>query len=319
MQKATTAKENIDSAQIRERIQLAYHSALTGGQGSYTKETLLNELKKEFGEEKITDETIDTSIEGKWTVIVDNVSIDLSAGINKEISKDIFVTVYSDGTLILSNNQKDIDNSKVLENCAITNIKEMIFDNSNTMSSLWKPNYPTITQVDIINEIYPQNMNYWFATLGGVTEIQHIQNINTKNVTSMEGLFFHCNGLVNVDLSNFNTSNVTNMAYMFFTCYNLEALDLSSFDTSNVTDMSGMFWMFDDEPNGKITTIFVGNKWDTSSVTSSDRMFERLPYLVGGEGTQFKNSNSNDVSYAHIDGGTSNPGYFTMIVMDNNN
>lgn len=41
-------KTNTDNAQIRERIQLAYHSTLTGGQDSYTKDTLMDELKNEF-------------------------------------------------------------------------------------------------------------------------------------------------------------------------------------------------------------------------------------------------------------------------------
>ena len=50
LQKATDAKKRSDEAQIIERIQLAYHSALTGGQGSYTKESLESELEKEFGE-----------------------------------------------------------------------------------------------------------------------------------------------------------------------------------------------------------------------------------------------------------------------------
>ncbi len=34
LQRATDAKTKSDEAQIRERIQLAYHSALTGGKGN---------------------------------------------------------------------------------------------------------------------------------------------------------------------------------------------------------------------------------------------------------------------------------------------
>jgi hypothetical protein len=32
---------------------------------------------------------------------------------------------------------------------------------------------------------------------------------------------------------------------------------------------------------------------------------------VGGQGTTWNESNPTDKTYAHIDGGTSNPGYFT--------
>ena len=46
--KSTSAKENTEKSQIEERIKLAYHSALTVGQGSYTTEILEDELKKEI-------------------------------------------------------------------------------------------------------------------------------------------------------------------------------------------------------------------------------------------------------------------------------
>ena len=50
--RAGDAKTMTDEAQIREKIQLAYHSALTGGKGSYTKENLEEELENVFGENK---------------------------------------------------------------------------------------------------------------------------------------------------------------------------------------------------------------------------------------------------------------------------
>ena len=40
-------------------------------------------------------------------------------------------------------------------------------------------------------------------------------------------------------------------------------------------------------------------------------MFENCTSLVGGKGTTWNASNPIDKTYAHIDGGTSNPGYFT--------
>ena len=82
LQKATTAKENTDSAQIKERIQLAYHSALTGGQGSYTKESLEDELEKEF----TTDYNVDDSDSEKWILTAKGQSVPIPAGIKKESS-----------------------------------------------------------------------------------------------------------------------------------------------------------------------------------------------------------------------------------------
>ena len=40
-------------------------------------------------------------------------------------------------------------------------------------------------------------------------------------------------------------------------------------------------------------------------------MFQGCSRLVGGMGTAFSYSNPSDKTYAHIDGGPSNPGYFT--------
>ena len=45
LNKTAVAKMKNDETQIEERIRLAYHSALAGGQGSYTKKNLEDELK----------------------------------------------------------------------------------------------------------------------------------------------------------------------------------------------------------------------------------------------------------------------------------
>lgn len=89
MQKATTAKTNTDNAQIKERIQLAYHSALTGGQGSYTKDTLMSELENEFK----TDYDVDDSDNTNWKMIAHGQEVIIPAGIkttNAYLASEIF-------------------------------------------------------------------------------------------------------------------------------------------------------------------------------------------------------------------------------------
>ncbi len=76
MQKTTTAKENTDNAQIRERIQIAYHSALAGGKGSYTKDSLMEELKKEFE----TDYDVDDSNDENWKMLARGQEVTIPAG-----------------------------------------------------------------------------------------------------------------------------------------------------------------------------------------------------------------------------------------------
>ena len=69
--------------------------------------------------------------------------------------------------------------------------------------------------------------------------------------------------------------------------------------------MSNMFYKATN-----LKTIYVSNKFNTDKVTSSTDMFSSCTNLVGGAGTKY-DANHVDKTYARIDGGTSNPGYFT--------
>ena len=109
-----------------------------------------------------------------------------------------------------------------------------------------------------------------------------------------------------LDLSSFDTSNVTNMEYMFSSS-KATTLDVSNFDTSNVTDMDSMF-----QGSSNLKTIYVSSKFITTAVTNSTDMFTGSTNLIGGAGTKY-NSSYVDKTYARIDGGTSNPGYFTDV------
>ena len=79
---------------------------------------------------------------------------------------------------------------------------------------------------------------------GGTGRIKEIQfnNIDTRQVESMDSLFVMCKGLTSLDLNGFDTHNVKNMNSMFQDCINLERLDLSGFDTSKVKNMIAMFY-----------------------------------------------------------------------------
>ena len=97
---------------------------------------------------------------------------------------------------------------------------------------------------------------------------------------------------------------------MFHGCTSMTSLDLSSLNTANVTENEAMF-------NGctALTTIYVGSGWDMSNATDNwvDNMFLDCTSLVGGAGTRY-DANNYGTSYAHIDGGTDNPGYLTELI-----
>jgi len=153
----------------------------------------------------------------------------------------------------------------------------------------------------------PTSTYYWFANMENLRVITGMaEYLNTSEVTNMRGMFNYCKNLESIDVSSFNTSKVTDMAQMFKDCDKETTLDLGSFDTGNVTDMGAMFLDCD-----TLTTIYVGEGWNTDKVTESTNMFHFSSNLVGGMGTRY-NSDNQDVTYAHIDGGPDNPGYLTM-------
>jgi len=202
------------------------------------------------------------------------------------------------------------------------------FDTSNVTnmnSMFWNSKAITIG-VSHFDTSKVTNMNVMFGNSQATTiDVSHF---DTSNVTNMQGMFQHSQATI-IDVSNFDTSNVTNMQCMF--CDSKAAtLDLSHFDTSNVTNMQGMFWKSQattldvshfDTSNvtnmevmfvymTNLKTIYASSKFVTTSVTSSTSMFEKSTNLVGGAGTKY-NKSYLDKTYARIDGGTSNPGYFT--------
>ena len=146
----------------------------------------------------------------------------------------------------------------------------------------------------------------WFYCMYNLESITGMSYLNTSEVTNMKWMFMECYKLTSLDLSHFNTSKVIYMNQMFQKCTGLTSLDLSHFNTSKVTYMNKMF-----EGSTNLRTIYVGSGWSTAAVTSSTNMFNNCTSLVGGQGTTWNSSNPTDKTYAHIDGGPSNPGYFT--------
>ena len=165
-----------------------------------------------------------------------------------------------------------------------------------------------LTSVDLssFNTSQVTNMRYMFDTCWKLASVD-LSSFNTPQVTNMEGMFAGCWALASLDLSSFSTSQVTNMGHMFAACTSLTSLDLSSFNTSQVTNMESMF-----EDCTSLHTVCVDSGWTTASVIYSDDMFRHCAILVGGKCTPF-DGRYVDKTYAHIDGGPSNPGYLTDV------
>ena len=149
---------------------------------------------------------------------------------------------------------------------------------------------------------------YWFYGLKNLSSITGISNLKTENVTRMDYMFSECSSLTSLDLTGFKTDNVENMNGMFSGCSGLTSLDLTGFKTENVTDIASMFYSC-----SCLKTIYVGDGWSTEKVTGGRDIgdtFRGCTSLVGGAGTIYS-ADHTDHTYAHLDGGASNPGYFT--------
>ena len=229
-----------------------------------------------------------------------------------------------------------------INNKPITSMAYMFFSSQATTLDLSKFNTSNVTNILVMFE-YNQATTLDLSNFdtSNVTVMTHmfyesqatnldLSNFNTSNVTSMYEMFCSSQATT-LNLSNFDTSKITNMYRMFYKSQ-ATTLNLSSFDTSNVTDMSYMFfssqattldlsnfdtskvtnieYMFHSAANLK--SIYVSDKFNTSNVTTGTNVFYNCTNLVGGAGTTYNNSYV-DKTYAHIDGGTSNPGYFTDI------
>lgn len=131
---------------------------------------------------------------------------------------------------------------------------------------------------------------------------QHIKiSLNTSNVKNMSKLF-HYAYVSYLDVSDFNVSKVTNFSNTFGYTW-LYELDLTGWNTISATDMTSMF-----EDSNWLQKIYASDSFVTTNVVASDNIFYSLPeaHYRGGAGSYIQNN----IRYAHIDGGTANPGAF---------
>lgn len=202
----------------------------------------------------------------------------------------------------------DNKNNLFAEMRKVTHIETSDFDTSNVTSMYFMFfNCSSLTTLDVssFDTSNVTDMNSMFWDCSSLTTLD-VSNFDTSNVTNMSGMFYVCSSLTRVDLSKFDTSKVSDMSGMFDECSSLTSLDLSKFDTSNVTDVDRMF-----KGCSSLTTIYASNNFATANVTNSQYMFIYCNNLKGGAGTVY-NENHKDKEYARIDGGSSNPGYFTL-------
>lgn len=144
-------------------------------------------------------------------------------------------------------------------------------------------------------QVRPTSCSSWFSGFIGLKTIEGIENLNTSDVTTMNGMFEMCANLESLDVSNFDTRNVTDMKTMFMACQKLKSIDLSNFDTHNVTDMNSMFL----QCTG-LTSLDV-SKFNTKNVTDMDLMFFNCNKLTTLDVSNFNTQKVTDMGSMFAD------------------
>lgn len=181
-------------------------------------------------------------------------------------------------------------------------------ENINNLSNLFF-SCTKLKQIDLHTwDISSVSTCHWLFRDCSSLEFINIEGWDTSHVNNMERMFGECPKLTTIKgLNKLNTSNVRAMQVMFISDTSLKSLDLSSFDTRNCIDTSQMF-----QNCYNLKSIYVSDTFVMTKVYKSTLMFLNCVSLIGGAGTTFVPSFI-DGTAARIDGGVSNPGYFTAV------
>ena len=163
-----------------------------------------------------------------------------------------------------------LDNANVPSNATESwNVSE---DKENGGIMAWViPNLNDNTKYDLYvgargGVIANENSGYLFYNFSKIESINFNDNFDTRDATSMYGMFYGTTDLMELDLQSFNTSKVTTMNIMFGYS-GIKTIELKNLDTTNVVDMRGMFWHCQNLTNIDLSTL------NTSNVTSMRAMF----------------------------------------------
>ena len=292
IRRTNQAKEETEKAGAKEKVQVEALGSFDQ-YGNFDMNKLKENLKSNLG---LQDNDIRDNGDGSILVTVDgyDVKVDKIGNVTivngDEITlavTDIYVTLYTDGTLGFSNNNETISGKEVSKQYGNIRGRDFVMNfDEETVNTPWDGDRANIKSVEIVNEIVPTDMEGFFFGCAELTEIKNLQNLKTNNVTSMKATFTSCINLRELDLSNFNTEKVTDMSYMFWQCRSLETLDLSNFDTSEVRNMEIMF-----NYCSNLKNIIFSEKFNTSNVTNMMEMFANCKEIESLDLSNFDTSN----------------------------
>ena len=178
-----------------------------------------------------------------------------------------------------------------------------------------------LQSVDLSN-FKPQNSVEIAYMFNGCKNITSINLKDFKIKGSLNGVFYKCNNLENLNLDGIITDGITSMQDIFFDCSSLKSLDLSSWDVSELNNLHQTFSGASSLENLNISGWKISNKvtslygtfdgckslksldlsgWDTSGVTNMELTFRRCNSLKSLDLSSFDTSNVTDMSAMFLD------------------
>lgn len=175
----------------------------------------------------------------------------------------VYAILYSDGELVFQRGDTPESGRTVAA----------IYGDVETATSVpWSAKSASIKTATFLADVAPVTVEEWFCD-SRLSTINHIEKLDTSNVTSMASMFEE-SYITSLDLTSFDTSHVTSFARMFAICEDLESLDVSGWNTSAATAMNAMF----DECTS-LTSLDLSS-WDTANVQNMNSMFDECYILT---------------------------------------
>ena len=166
------------------------------------------------------------------------------------------------------------------------------------------PKLHTITGLGNINTSKLLSINNMFTNDVSLTTLD-LHNWNTTKLETMSEAFIGCTNLTSLNLVGWNTPNLKKMTSAFKNTA-LTTLDLSTFNTKLVVDFNQVF-----NNISTITTIYIGENWDTSANTATDTYI--FPYSCNLPNFSSSNENYRSLAWAKP---TTEGGYLTLKTND---
>lgn len=181
------------------------------------------------------------------------------------------------------------------------------FDTSNVQAMSFMFEGLTISELDLGNFNMSKVIDaaYMFAGNPNLSNVI-LNGLDTSSLEFCEGMFSNCTSLEFVNLSSFDASKIKSIGHMFEGCTSLLSVSWQNKTFNAIETTNGMF-----SECSALQVIRIDNDFSVSTtLTDSENMFLNCRSVVGGQQTHYDPEHI-DKSYAKLDNGIGNPGYFS--------